>query len=296
MPYYEISSDGFFYLGDSGQQKCIISFWEFYTNKGAIPLHTYSEGKNTIRDALIGLRDAYRVMTAGVQSNDDELAFTLMAGFIFAESLLGYRPMNILLASEDESYADKALLAAAAKRAHPKSRLYELCFSSSAPPPRQNFFDIVIFGAGSKHPHTNSVLSAARKGGLLIFRHTDGQPQIEGDEYALSGNSRLYTRRADGAGEKGPAAQSYGELRDRLRLTLANEDYFDGPTEEGLKAAVSLLGGMEKAVLSLFDISDPELKQRVNEAKENALICLYAKDDGYRDACFKKLMDFILSA
>ncbi len=64
-------------------------------------------------------------------------------------------------------------------------------------------------------------------------------------------------------------------------------------TQDKLRTAIGILGEMETLAIALFDIGDINLKQRINEAKENALNALYTPDKAFRGACVDKLMTYI---
>lgn len=131
MASYQLTADGLFYVQEGEEWKCLVSFWDYYKNAGALPLHTYEDDKTRILPAVLqNLRAMYGMFAGERQNAAEEFSCMIAASMILDQSMLGYRPLRILEAAERPG-AQTAMLAAAARRAHPDSRVYTLLADTS---------------------------------------------------------------------------------------------------------------------------------------------------------------------
>jgi hypothetical protein len=163
-----------------------------------------------------------------------------------------------------------AVLERAAREAHPGSRVYALDGDSSFL--RDSFFDLAVIGAELPAEAMRGIARAVRNGGSVTSVYGGGFEE---------------RRVTEGIRTESPG------LGDEMRGLRAKLARVMGESPEQLSAVIAVLTEMERLAIKLFDIADIDLKQRVIEAKENALNALYAPDGAYRADQLERLGEYI---
>jgi hypothetical protein len=262
MAVCEITGEGLFLFEEGKEPICLISFWDYYSNLGAMPLHAYNSDSERVLPRV--LRE--------LQESCGELTCMLAVAAVFRQSLLGYRPLRVLIAGGGE--AMMAILEKAAWEAHPESRVHSL--GGDGEHLRDSFFDLAVIGEELSGKAIGNVLRATRVGGSLanVCRGRLGERRVtEEDRHA----------------PPGPKDEMRGLRAKLLRVTGGAEDF----APERLGEAIRVLGEMERLAIEMFDIADIDLKQRIIEAKENALNALYTPDEAFRAARLDELRAFL---
>jgi SAM-dependent methyltransferase len=258
MASCEVTGDGLFLFEEGKQPECLIRFWDYYANLGALPLHTYSSDTERIMPRVL----------QELQGLCDELSCMLAVAAVFRQSLLGYRPLRVLLAGGGNTLL--TVLEKAAKEAHPEGCVYALEGDGSFI--RDCYFDLVVIGAEPSGEVMRNIIRATRAGGSV---------------------ARVYAGRLE---EKRVTEEEHLEfpgLKDEMRGMRAKLRRIVDDEPESLRAAVAVLSEMESLAIKLFDVADIDLKQSINEAKENALNALYTPDGVFRSAKLDKLRAFL---
>jgi hypothetical protein len=258
VPHCEITGDGLFYSEEGKAPLCLISFWDYYANLGALPLHTYNYDTERILPRVL-----YEL-----QEGCTEPACMPAVSAVFKQSLLGYRPLRVLMTGGGDTLM--AVLERAAHEAHPESRVYMLAGDGDFI--RGGYFDLAVIGGETSEETMRNVLKAMRTGGSVV-NVAEGYFQ----ERRVS--------EEDHAGGLG--------LEDEMRGLRAKLMRIMGDAPEQLRAVIAVLSEMEVLAVKMFDISDIDMKQRINEAKENALNALYSPDEAFRAAKLEKLRAFL---
>jgi hypothetical protein len=235
MPNYEITDDGLF-LTENGGWSCLVSFWDFYGNLGALPLRpTSPEAPRTLPVVLRELGEKYGGDTLSV----------VAAAAVFLQAQRGYRPLLMLQAAESRPELG-SLLVEAGREAHPLSRVFTFADAGCR-------FDLIICEGEGKQ------LARLLSPGGDMLRLTGG-----------TGFSFFNPQKR------------IRELKASLKTLLPD-----------LRACIKTLAEMESLSLYTFDLNDINFKQRINEAKEDALNCLYTPSEAFRQNRMERLKKFI---
>jgi hypothetical protein len=162
------------------------------------------------------------------------------------------------------------VLEKAAKEAHPESRVHALAGDGGYL--KEGFFDLAVTGGELSDETMRNGLKATRMGGSVV--------DVIGGRFK---ETRVTA---------GNHVNSSG-LEDEMLGLTAKLGRVMGDAPEQLSAVITVLSEMEVLAVKLFDIADIDLKQRINEAKENALNALYSPYEEFRAAKLLKLRAFV---
>ncbi len=326
MPSYLLDSNGLFYIKEQTQPECLISFWDYYANLGARPLHSfYKSAQPILPDILKRLFDCYGILAGEMRSDAGELGCVIALAALFRQSMRGYRPLHVLVTGDGRGVLT-ALLALAARETHPESVVYALlperhdtaalgrlgearanlktlAGSLDIDMLRDRWFDMA-FLSGEQLAYNAGMaaklLRVVRPGGDLVCL-TEGGAGLRDDilslpgtapgEYGVAEGQRVFIKpvaAGDYAEPPGPR-EMIREFLNALRDLVG--DARDIPPLY-LHYAASLLTAMEPHAIALFDMEDLGLKQRILEAKENILNCLYARDAAFRESQLERFRAF----
>jgi len=265
-----------------------------------------------------------------VDNSLDAQSAAITIALVIRQSLLGYRPLKILEIGCNQGLLT-SLLVRTAVAVHPSSRVYALSedlyddkfvdiisglgdsldnlslltTSLQSDMLRDAFFDVTIINGAqlieAPEEVTENSLRVTRPGGYLVCL-TEGDSWLRDCFTALPGSYEEYdispdngksvlvktVSDADQSGISSPQ-QRFADLCSGLKSVLAG----DGNIEPAqLHNAVAILTEMEQYAIELFDIRDIDFKQRINDAKENALNALYTTDAEFRELCLERLIVF----
>ena len=332
MPSIISSGLGLYYVSDNKEYRCLIDLTDKLSNLGAVPLSSMREdSRYTVPGILHDVYLDYQEVAKAVGKTPDPLWVTIAMIFVFRQSFLGYRPLKVLEVGCNNGLLTY-LLVRIARAAHPESHVWtlaedsfdesfistirnlgddavsNLCLLPMNPESdmiNSDYFDLTIINGEYFFENISEVMLNAfrvtRPGGHLLS-HTNGNRWLrscfyslpsECEEYLITKNNsvlvKIIPESKQNAVPMPHAQERLTELHAKLKLLLHGDDAL---LEDKLRTAIEILTEMERHAIASFSILNIDRKQLINEAKENALNCLYAKNDTLRHKCEAKLKLF----